>query len=283
MAKNDEDRYVVPNEERGGWDVVKENHQRASAHTATQAEAIQRAKEIVNNSGEGKGEVHVQGRDGQFRDALHGQPRASTDAPVGLDVAFPKPILFSHPRASLRPNAGEVRLRFYLGTVDAVTAVRGVLGFIAIAQELGYGPIQVAEVSPGSVWTEFSARVRKGWDDRKTRRAANVLRQTVEAWGVDRPLAANAQKKMEGAASFLDAVQDAHSVAADFGNVVIAQAVDEQGRKHVRVVSYDARDIASQKYPDELLRNPEALFQALVPKSESPEDDGGGQEGDVPA
>jgi hypothetical protein len=33
---NDNDRYVVPNSERGGWDVVKEGHKRASDHTNTQ-------------------------------------------------------------------------------------------------------------------------------------------------------------------------------------------------------------------------------------------------------
>lgn len=78
MAKNDEDRYVVPNEERGGWDVVKENHKRASAHADTQAEAIHRAKEIVNNSSEGKGEVRVQGRNGQFRDGISGRHNESS-------------------------------------------------------------------------------------------------------------------------------------------------------------------------------------------------------------
>ena len=77
MAKNDEDRYVVQNEERGGWDVVKEDHKRASAHTDTQAEAIARAKEIVNNSGEGKGEVRVQGRDSKFRDGISGHHNES--------------------------------------------------------------------------------------------------------------------------------------------------------------------------------------------------------------
>lgn len=41
---NDNDRYVVPSEE-GGWDVVKENHQRASAHLPTKREAINRARQ----------------------------------------------------------------------------------------------------------------------------------------------------------------------------------------------------------------------------------------------
>ncbi|WP_127473895.1 DUF2188 domain-containing protein [Microbacterium sulfonylureivorans] len=72
MANNDEDRYVVPNKERGGWDVVKEGHERASAHFDTQAEAIARAREIVENSGDGRGEVRIQGANGQFRDSDSG-------------------------------------------------------------------------------------------------------------------------------------------------------------------------------------------------------------------
>jgi len=72
IAKNDEDRYVVPNKERGGWDVVKENVQRASAHFDTQAKAIKRTREIVENTGRGRGEVRIQGKDGRFRDSDSG-------------------------------------------------------------------------------------------------------------------------------------------------------------------------------------------------------------------
>lgn len=72
MAKNDEDRYVVPNRERGGWDVIKEHAKRASAHFPTQAEAIQRAREIVENTGRGRGDVRIQGKSGKFRDADSG-------------------------------------------------------------------------------------------------------------------------------------------------------------------------------------------------------------------
>lgn len=77
MAKNDEDRYVVPNRERGGWDVVKEDHQRASAHFDTQAEAIGRAREIVENSRGGRGEVRIQGKNGRFRDSDSGSKNES--------------------------------------------------------------------------------------------------------------------------------------------------------------------------------------------------------------
>ncbi len=77
MAGNDNDRYVVQNEERGGWDVVKEDHQRASAHFDTQAQAIARAKEIVENSGRGEGDVRIQGRNGQFRDSDSGSRNES--------------------------------------------------------------------------------------------------------------------------------------------------------------------------------------------------------------
>lgn len=63
---NDNERYVVPNPD-GGWDVVKPGASRASAHTDTQREAIDRASEIVGNAG--GGEVRIQGRDGRFRDS----------------------------------------------------------------------------------------------------------------------------------------------------------------------------------------------------------------------
>lgn len=70
MAKNDEDRYVVKHED--GWAVKKENAQRASGVFDTQKEAIDRAREIVENSGGGKGDIRIQGRDGQFRDSDSG-------------------------------------------------------------------------------------------------------------------------------------------------------------------------------------------------------------------
>lgn len=71
MANNDEDRYVVPSP-NGGWDVVKEAHERASGHFGTQEEAIDRAREIVEKSGRGRGEVRIMGKDGKFRDSDSG-------------------------------------------------------------------------------------------------------------------------------------------------------------------------------------------------------------------
>ncbi|MEU0885526.1 DUF2188 domain-containing protein [Lentzea sp. NPDC005914] len=60
---SDEDRHVVPSE-NGGWDVRAPGAQRASAHTATQREAIARARQIMANTG---GETVIHGRDGQIR------------------------------------------------------------------------------------------------------------------------------------------------------------------------------------------------------------------------
>jgi hypothetical protein len=56
-------RQVVPNP-NGGWDVHA-GGSRASAHTETQAEAIDRARTIVGNRG--GGELTIHGRDGQIR------------------------------------------------------------------------------------------------------------------------------------------------------------------------------------------------------------------------
>lgn len=66
MAKDNPNRHVVP-ARSGGWDVKKPDGARASAHTATQAEAVARARLIVANNG--GGEVRVHGRDGRIRRA----------------------------------------------------------------------------------------------------------------------------------------------------------------------------------------------------------------------
>lgn len=64
---NDSDRYVVPNKERGGWDVKKENAERASAHTGTKKEAVDRAREIVSN--QGGGEIRIANKEGRLIDS----------------------------------------------------------------------------------------------------------------------------------------------------------------------------------------------------------------------
>lgn len=65
MATNPNDRHAVPDSE-GGWNVEKPGGARASAHTDTQQQAIDRAREIVHNAG--GGEVVIHGRDGKIRD-----------------------------------------------------------------------------------------------------------------------------------------------------------------------------------------------------------------------
>jgi hypothetical protein len=79
-AGNDNDRYVVPNKERGGWDVVKEDHERASVHTQTKNQAIDRARQIVEN--QGGGEVRIANKDGRFGDSdttKHGRESSRRD------------------------------------------------------------------------------------------------------------------------------------------------------------------------------------------------------------
>jgi hypothetical protein len=64
---NDNDRCVQPNKERRGWDVVKEDHKQASAHTDTKAEAINRSREIVRN--QGRGELRIKNEQRQLIDS----------------------------------------------------------------------------------------------------------------------------------------------------------------------------------------------------------------------
>jgi hypothetical protein len=76
-AKNNEDRYVVKHAD--GWAVKKENAERASGVFHTQKEAIDRAREIVEKTGGGRGDIRIQGKDGRFRDSDSGS-RNETDA-----------------------------------------------------------------------------------------------------------------------------------------------------------------------------------------------------------
>jgi hypothetical protein len=59
-----ERRVVKPNPE-GGWDVAARGAERASAHRDNQADAIDRAREILGNLG--GGELEIRGRDGEVR------------------------------------------------------------------------------------------------------------------------------------------------------------------------------------------------------------------------
>ena len=61
---NDNDRYVQPNKQRGGWDVVKELHKQASAHTKTKEAAISRARQIIRN--QGGGELRIKNERGEL-------------------------------------------------------------------------------------------------------------------------------------------------------------------------------------------------------------------------
>lgn len=64
VARNE--RHVTQHPD-GGWQVVKPGSERASARTETQAEAIDRAREILGNDGGGENVIH--GRDGRIRDS----------------------------------------------------------------------------------------------------------------------------------------------------------------------------------------------------------------------
>jgi hypothetical protein len=59
-------RYVRENA-NGGWDVLKEGHQRATEHADTRAKAIARARVLARR--EGGGEILVMGRTGKVVEA----------------------------------------------------------------------------------------------------------------------------------------------------------------------------------------------------------------------
>ncbi|MCV7221544.1 DUF2188 domain-containing protein [Mycolicibacterium elephantis] len=66
MASKPNQRNVVPNPE-GGWDVTKPDASRASAHYDRQSDAIDRARQILQN--DGGGELRIHDRQGRIRDS----------------------------------------------------------------------------------------------------------------------------------------------------------------------------------------------------------------------
>lgn len=77
MARNE--RHVVPSP-AGGWDVEKPGADRASAHLATQAQAINRAREILQAAGGGELVIHDE----------RGRIRDSDTVPPGNDPFPPR-------------------------------------------------------------------------------------------------------------------------------------------------------------------------------------------------
>jgi hypothetical protein len=63
---NDNNRYVVPNSDRGSWDVVKD-HGRASFHSTRKTDAQNRAREITKN--QGGGELQIRDERGRIIDS----------------------------------------------------------------------------------------------------------------------------------------------------------------------------------------------------------------------
>jgi hypothetical protein len=69
MSKGPKSHHIVPNPQ-GGWDVKKGGAVRASVHTETKREAVDRGREISRNQGT---EMRVHNRDGKIaRSDSHG-------------------------------------------------------------------------------------------------------------------------------------------------------------------------------------------------------------------
>ncbi len=60
MAKS---THVVPNKEKGGWDIKQSNGQKSSGHFDTKKDAVDRAWEISKNQ---KTELTIHNKDGKI-------------------------------------------------------------------------------------------------------------------------------------------------------------------------------------------------------------------------
>ena len=62
MAKQ-KSHHVVPNHE-GGWDVKKAGSERASKHSGTKQEAVEKGRQISQNQGT---ELYIHGKNGKIQ------------------------------------------------------------------------------------------------------------------------------------------------------------------------------------------------------------------------
>ena len=62
MSKREE-HHVVPNSERGGWDVKRNNAERSSGHYETKAEAIDAGRQMSKNANT---ELVIHNKDGKI-------------------------------------------------------------------------------------------------------------------------------------------------------------------------------------------------------------------------
>jgi hypothetical protein len=74
-------RHIVRDPETGDWRVVAPHSERASAVLPTQAEAYDRAREILENAGGGEAVVHD--RHGQIREKNTIPPAKDPYPPAG--------------------------------------------------------------------------------------------------------------------------------------------------------------------------------------------------------
>lgn len=59
-------RYVQPSKKDDGWEILKEGHRRATAHAATEAQAVAQARILARR--EGGGEIRIRDRTGKIAD-----------------------------------------------------------------------------------------------------------------------------------------------------------------------------------------------------------------------
>lgn len=65
MSNKSRSTHVVPNKERGGWDIKAGGGERSVKHFEKQKDAIDRARQISRNK---ETELVIHGRDGRIRE-----------------------------------------------------------------------------------------------------------------------------------------------------------------------------------------------------------------------
>lgn len=172
-------------------------------------------------------------------------------------------------KTSKNLKAQAITAPMYIGTSDAVEALKAITAYTTLMRELGFIRVDVVEVQDGSVWVRFKQGYKRFIDNRRVRVAAVQIVNGVEAGTVEKYQAENTAALMNATANVVESIKHLKSFSFDSGPLQFAQYMDENGDMHARARVINSKDIASNRLDEAIVRDPKRMLEQLTRDSDS--------------
>lgn len=161
------------------------------------------------------------------------------------------------PRARL--TAGSV----YFGSSDAYSVMTAFAAYAKFMDVIGFDEIEIASVEPGSVLVKLKQLTTRIIERRKLRVFATQLLGAAEGFTAEKFQAENTSKHATSVADLADKTKHLKSFSFDSGPLQYVQYQDDKGNMHGRARVLGSKDVASNRLSDEILSNPEQMYNEL--------------------